>query len=131
MIYILQSEIPNDVVMEVLFDVDQEFRPGKVVLVFTDKKEFIGYLAYYRHDPQTIYIQRTAVVDRRAIFVRHLQELLRWLKAKDPFRYVTGAVQNTNTTLREALRVGFVVHGLRVSTSGQIFVLLIKDVSRG
>lgn len=127
--FVLQKEIPDEMIAEVFFDVDQEFMPGKVLIGFDDTDKFIGYLSYYRHDPRTIYIQRVAVIDKRAVFARHVPAALEFISKVDPFQYATGAILNTNTgPLREAIRIGFVVHGIRISTTGQIFVLLIKEM---
>jgi len=136
MIFELSNTVPVGLETKIVFGAEPEFIPGQVLLIYTDARELAGYFSFYWHDRDTIYLQRLAMTDAKALFAQGVGLGLRkvlvdafdflWVNVK--FRYLMAAVLNTNTAiLMQTLRMGFLIHGIRVSTTGKVFVLLIMQ----
>jgi predicted GNAT superfamily acetyltransferase len=114
---------------------DEQFNPNDApAMVYTGEDAehgMIGFLAGYFHNLETLYIQRIALTEDlrgRQLVPVFFAEAMAYAR-QGGVKYLMGAVKNTNRrALIAALKVGFLVNGLRMDTQGRVFVEVIFEL---
>ena len=88
----------------------------------------VGFLAGYRTDAYTFYIQRSGILKplrKQKLAAGFFDDVVERLKS-DGYRYLSAAIRNDNMpALIVALKSGFTVHGVRMDTRGVLYVEII------
>lgn len=116
-----------EIYKSVFDEIDPVQCPSLVYLGFEDGK-YIGFMSGYLHSMVTFVIQYAGIIREQrgyktlAVFREGLKELL-----KD-FKYIMCVISNKNRpAIKLALNEDFLIHGIRQSTTGDLFVELIKE----
>lgn len=96
------------------------------------QNDLIGFASFYFHDALTIYIQRIGVLPvhrARPYTARLWKAFISQIRETEKARYVMGAIAQGNIGAQiAALKAGFLVHGMRVTTIGEILIEVILDL---
>lgn len=111
-----------------VFDEIDPFQCPSIVYLGFENGNYIGFLSGYLHNARTFLIQYAGLIREHrgyktlVIFREAMKEI------EKEYRYIMCLISNKNSSaLRLTLKEGFLIHGIRQDTLGDLYVELIKE----